>query len=39
MNGIEEMTYKEIAERLELSGKAVEKRMHGPLNHVRTHLE
>lgn len=39
MNRIEEMTYKEIAERLELSVKAVEKRMHGALNHVRTHLE
>ncbi|WP_420385532.1 RNA polymerase sigma-70 factor [Roseivirga sp.] len=39
MNRIEEMTYKEIAERLELSVKAVEKRMHGALNHIREHIK
>jgi len=38
MNRIEEMTYQEIAARLELSVKAIEKRMHGALNHVRQHL-
>ncbi len=39
MNRIEEMTYKEIAERLELSVKAVEKRMHGALSHLREHIK
>lgn len=35
MNRIDELTYKEIAERLELSVKAVEKRMHGALNYLK----
>jgi len=35
MNRIDELTYKEIAERLELSVKAVEKRMHGALVYLR----
>lgn len=39
MNRIEELTYKEIAERLELSVKAVEKRMHGALGHLREHIK
>ncbi|MFT6871321.1 MAG: RNA polymerase sigma-70 factor (family 1) [Roseivirga sp.] len=39
MNRIEEMTYKEIAERLELSVKAVEKRMHGALSHLKEHIK
>ena len=39
MNRIEEMTYKEIADRLELSVKAVEKRMHGALAHIREHIK
>lgn len=39
MNRIEEMTYKEIAERLELSVKAVEKRMHGALGHLREKIK
>jgi len=39
MNRIEEMTYKEIADRLELSVKAVEKRMHGALAHIREHVK
>ena len=39
MNRIEEMTYKEIAERLELSVKAVEKRMHGALGHLRANIK
>lgn len=39
MNRIEEMTYKEIADRLELSVKAVEKRMHGALSHIREHIK
>ena len=36
MNRIDELTYKEIAERLKLSVKAVEKRMHGALNFLRS---
>jgi RNA polymerase sigma-70 factor (family 1) len=39
MNRIEEMTYQEIADRLSLSVKAIEKRMHGALNHLRNHLD
>ena len=39
MNRIEEITYKEIAERLELSVKAVEKRMHGALGYLREHIK
>jgi len=35
MNRIDDLTYKEIAERLELSVKAVEKRMHGALTYLR----
>ena len=35
MNRIEKMTYNEIAERLELSTKAVEKRMHQALKVLR----
>jgi RNA polymerase sigma-70 factor (family 1) len=35
MNRIDDLTYKEIAERLELSVKAVEKRMHGALNYLK----
>lgn len=34
MNRIDELTYKEIAERLEVSLKAVEKRMHEALEHL-----
>ena len=39
MNRIDELTYKEIADRLELSVKAIEKRMHGALDHLRKHLD
>ncbi len=39
MNRIEEMTYQEIADRLELSVKAIEKRMHGALNHIRQRID
>ena len=35
MNRIDDLTYKEIAERLEISVKAVEKRMHGALEQLR----
>ena len=35
MNRLEEMTYKEIAQRLELSVKAVEKRMSLALSELR----
>jgi len=35
MNRIEKLTYREIAERLELSVKAVEKRMHKALLELR----
>jgi RNA polymerase sigma-70 factor (ECF subfamily) len=35
MNRIDELTYKEIAERLEISVKAVEKRMHEALEELR----
>lgn len=35
MNRVEKMTYAEIAERLDLSVKAVEKRMHGALIELR----
>ena len=38
MNRIDELTYKEIAERLELSVKAVEKRMHGALNYLKERI-
>jgi RNA polymerase sigma-70 factor (family 1) len=36
MNRIDDLTYAEIAERLALSVKAVEKRMHGALESLRT---
>lgn len=39
MNRIEELTYKEIAARLEISVKAVEKRMHGALSNLREHIK
>ncbi|RKQ49882.1 RNA polymerase sigma-70 factor (ECF subfamily) [Roseivirga pacifica] len=39
MNRIDELTYKEIAERLNLSVKAIEKRMHGALEHLRNNLD
>ena len=39
MNRIDELTYKEIAERLDLSVKAIEKRMHGALEHLRNNLD
>jgi len=39
MNRIEELTYKEIAERLELSVKAVEKRMHEALEQLRKTIQ
>lgn len=35
MNRIEDLTYREIADRLEISVKAVEKRMHGALESLR----
>jgi RNA polymerase sigma-70 factor (family 1) len=36
MNRIDDLTYGEIADRLELSVKAVEKRMHGALESLRS---
>lgn len=39
MNRIDELTYKEIAERLELSVKAVEKRMHGALGYLKEKIK
>ncbi len=39
MNRIDDLTYKEIAERLEISVKAVEKRMHKALAFLREHIE
>ena len=39
MNRIDEMTYKEIAETLGLSVKAIEKRMNLALEHLRTTLK
>ena len=38
MNRIEKLTYKEIAERLEISQKAVEKRMHKSLSIMREQI-
>ena len=38
MNRIEELSYNEIAERLGLSVKAIEKRMHQALEIIKTHL-
>lgn len=39
MNRIDDLTYKEIAERLEISVKAVEKRMHGALEALREKIK
>jgi len=39
MNRIDELKYKEIADQLGLSVKAVEKRMSLALDHLRTHLK
>jgi RNA polymerase sigma-70 factor (family 1) len=39
MNRIDELKYKEIADQLELSVKAVEKRMSLALDHLKTHLK
>jgi len=39
MNRIDELTYKEIAERLALSVKAVEKRMHGALGYMKDRIK
>lgn len=39
MNRIDDLTYKEIAERLEISVKAVEKRMHKALEFLRHAIE
>lgn len=39
MNRMDEMTYKEIAVTLDLSVKAIEKRMHGALNHLKKHID
>ena len=39
LNRIDELKYKEIADHLELSVKAVEKRMSQALDHLRTHLK
>lgn len=39
MNRIDELTYKEIAGRLELSVKAVEKRMHGALGYMKKKIK
>lgn len=36
MNRMEDLTYREIADRLDISVKAVEKRMHGALEQLRT---
>jgi RNA polymerase sigma-70 factor (ECF subfamily) len=39
MNRIDELKYKEIAEQLGLSVKAIEKRMSLALEHLKTHLK
>ena len=39
MNRIDELTYREIAQRLEISVKAVEKRMHEALEHLVNKIE
>jgi RNA polymerase sigma-70 factor (family 1) len=39
MNRIDELTYREIAQRLEISVKAVEKRMHEALEHLMNKIE
>jgi RNA polymerase sigma-70 factor (family 1) len=38
LNRIEKLTYQEIAERFGISVKAIEKRMHEALLHIRKHL-
>ncbi|MGB0429789.1 MAG: RNA polymerase sigma factor [Bacteroidia bacterium] len=39
MNRIEQLTYKEIAVRLEISVKAIEKRMSGAIKYLRAQLK
>jgi RNA polymerase sigma-70 factor (ECF subfamily) len=39
MNRIDELKYKEIADQLGLSVKAIEKRMSQALEHLKTHLK
>lgn len=39
MNRIDELTYREIAQRLEITVKAVEKRMHEALEHLMKKIE
>ena len=39
MNRIDELTYREIAQRLEISVKAVEKRMHEAMESLMTKIE
>jgi len=39
MNRIDELKYKEIADQLELSVKAIEKRMSQALEHLKSHLK
>ncbi|MFA5330555.1 MAG: sigma-70 family RNA polymerase sigma factor [Prolixibacteraceae bacterium] len=39
MNRIDELKYREIAEQLDLSVKAIEKRMSLALEHLKTHLK
>lgn len=39
MNRIDELKYKEIADQLGLSAKAIEKRMSQALEHLKTHLK
>jgi RNA polymerase sigma-70 factor (ECF subfamily) len=39
MNRVDGLTYKDIAERLKLSVKAVEKRMHKALTYLKEHLD
>lgn len=39
MNRVDELKYKEIADQLGLSAKAIEKRMSQALDHLKTHLK
>lgn len=39
MNRIDDLTYSQIAERLKIGVKAVEKRMHGALKFLREHIK
>lgn len=39
MNRIDDLTYREIAQRLDISVKAVEKRMHKALELLKSHIE